>query len=290
MGLTVKYYGVRGSIPVSGPDKIKFGGNTTCVFVRCGDEKFIIDSGTGIRTLGADLLNDGFAPDDNGSARILYTHTHWDHIQGLPFFAPAYIPTNRFEIYGEKKKIMSMDENGNQRPEEWSIQRALMMQQHFMYFPVDLNIISPGVSFHDIEAGQNFTFGDVSLKTLKMRHPNETVGYRFEYNNRVFVYATDVEHIGDMSEQLIEFARGADVLAYDSQYTPEEYEAGKKGWGHSTYEVGADICERAGIPVYHLIHHDPAHSDEVLEKLEKKARERHRESYLIPEKFEFTLD
>lgn len=282
MSIKVKYYGVRGSTPTPGKQFDKFGGNTTCVMVQIKDDIIIIDTGTGIRNLGLDLLK--IFPKDGGHAHILYTHTHWDHLQGFPFFIPLYMPNNSFDIYGETKMIPSKKEN-----EQWTIQDVLNMQQNFMYFPVTLADLPAKLKFHAIEPDHKIKLPYVEVICKRLRHPNDALGFRFNYEKKSYVYCTDIEHSKEMTEELIKFADNADILAYDCQYTPEEYMASKMGWGHSTYEAAAEIAIKANVDHVHMVHHDPMHSDAFLMDMEKSARKLFKNMHMIPEGFEVEI-
>lgn len=289
MKAKIHYYGVRGSTPTAGPQFTKFGGNTTCVMVETEKEKVIIDAGTGIRQLGLDLMAQGYGSGGK-KLHLLFTHTHWDHIQGLPFFIPAYIPNNSLEIYGESKSIPIQDEKGKETKQTWDIERTLYMQQTFMYFPASTTNMAANFNYHTIKPNQTLEFDGFTVTTLGMKHPNNTLGFRFDFDfKKCFVFCTDIEHGDGMLDKVAEFAEGADGFAFDSQYTPAEYEDGKVGWGHSTYEKAAVISKRASVKEYHMIHHDPLHNDEFLEIMAKDAKKEFSKAIMIPEGFTFEL-
>ncbi|MDH4263558.1 MAG: MBL fold metallo-hydrolase [Spirochaetia bacterium] len=282
MPIHIKYYGVRGSTPTPGMQYDKYGGNTTCVYIKIDGQHIIIDSGTGIRNLGLDLLK--IFPKEGGHAHILFTHTHWDHIQGFPFFVPIYMPSNKFDIYGETKVIPA-----NNRNETWTIENVLSMQQNFMYFPVRIKDLPSNLNFHELKPEVIINPGSFEIHCKRLRHPNDALGFRFNYNKKSYVYCTDIEHSDAMTEELVKFAMNADVMAYDCQYTPEEYTASKIGWGHSTYEVAAEIAIKANIKHVHMIHHDPMHTDTFLQDMEKSARKLFKNMIMIPEGFSFDI-
>lgn len=284
VSLQIKYYGVRGSLPVSGKGYDEFGGNTTCCFIKLGDTHIVIDAGTGIRLLGLDLMKSEL-PKLGGEIHLLFTHTHWDHIQGFPFFIPAFLPNVHLHIYGETKTVPGLDDTD----EEWSIERTLKMQQHFMYFPVGTKYMSSNKTFHKITPQSKLTLGGVKISCFALHHPNSTLAYRLEANGKSFVFATDVEHNDAMLENLSLFAKDADVLAYDCQYTTAEYEASKVGWGHSTYESAIEICKRGGVKNLHMIHHDPLHTDPTLLAMEADAKKLFPKAHMVRESFEYTL-
>jgi phosphoribosyl 1,2-cyclic phosphodiesterase len=267
--LVVRFWGVRGSVPAPGPDTAVYGGNTSCVEVRAGDELFILDMGSGLRALGEQL---------GAAARgtILISHYHWDHIQGLPFFGPAFDPDSSFDVYGSEREGRS--------PRE-----LLSGQMVPPYFPVPMSTLSARARFHSIRAGEVVRIGPVELTAAELNHPNGVLGYRLDYAGRALVYATDTEHGTEADTTLVELARGADCLVYDAMYTPEEYEASRKGWGHSTWKAGAQIARRAGVRRLLLFHHDPARSDEALEAILREAVAVHPDTHLAREGATFEL-
>lgn len=287
MKIRFQYYGVRGSIPVSGKEFSRYGGSTTCFFVETEKTKLVIDAGTGIRLLGMDLLKREFGQ-GKGKLHILFTHTHWDHIQGFPFFIPCYIPGNEIHIYGETKQVKVLTDAGREEIQTWSIERTLYMQQMFMYFPASTHNMSANLHFHELKSGQVLELEDLKVESLTLYHPNHSLGFRITHGDFSFVFCTDVEHSDAMIEKLSAFAEGANGLAYDSQYLPEEYEQGKVGWGHSTYYHGIQIAKKANIPHFHLIHHDPTHDDEKLNSIQELAKKEFSNSFLVPEGFSFT--
>jgi len=284
VSVKIKYYGVRGSLPVSGADYTMFGGNTTCCYLEAGDTRIVVDAGTGIRILGLDLMQSNL-PKTGGRMHMLFTHSHWDHIQGFPFFIPAFLPNVELEVYGETKTVPGLDGND----ETWDIERILKMQQHFIYFPVGTKYMSSNKTYHNITPESRIDLGDVHVSCCALHHPNSTLAFRFDCGGKSFVFSTDVEHNDDMIERLAKFAAGADVLAYDSQYTTAEYTAGKIGWGHSTYESGIQICKKGGVKNLHMIHHDPLHHDKTLLQIESDAQKLFATAKMIPEGFEFSL-
>lgn len=284
MSLKIKYYGVRGSLPVSGSDFSAFGGNTTCCYIEHKNTKIVIDAGTGIRVLGLDLMRSDL-PKNGGELHMLFTHTHWDHIQGFPFFVPAFLPNVTLDVYGETKTVPGLDG----ADETWTIEKTLKMQQHFIYFPVGTKYMSSNKTFHEITPASKFRLDEVEISCFALHHPNSTLAFRFDVGGKSFVFSTDVEHNEDMIERLAKFCHGADVLAYDCQYTEAEYAAGKIGWGHSTYERGIEICNRGSVGALHMIHHDPLHTDKTLQLMEAEAKKLFPAAMMIPEGFEHIL-
>jgi len=260
--IRVRFWGVRGSIPVPGPTTVKTGGNTSCVEVRCGKNLIILDAGTGIRLLGNELVKEGKL-----EGHIFISHVHWDHIQGFPFFAPAFTRGNRMYLYGGRNVTTTLEE-------------ALYGQMNYPNFPVMLEHLPSEIEFHDLDEGEIITIGagDVTVENVKLNHPNGVYSYKIKYQGNSLVYATDTEHYANPDAKLLEFARGTDLLIYDAQYFPEEYtgESGgssKVGWGHSTNSEGARMAGLAEVKKLVLFHHDPMHTDEMVDRKEKEAGE-----------------
>ncbi len=259
----IVFWGVRGSIPSPGPATVEVGGNTSCVEVRCGSELIILDGGTGLRLLGNRL-----AVEQPLRARLFFSHVHWDHIQGFPFFAPAFVPGNIIELYGATNVTGTLEE-------------TLAGQMNFPNFPVRLEHMGAKMTFHDIDDGHVLRFADDSVVVhgAMLNHPQGVLAYRIEFGGHSMVYATDTEHYEIPDPKLVELARSADVLIYDSQYTPEEYAGeadgrSKVGWGHSTMLEGVKIAQAAGCKRLILFHHDPDQDDEAIRTKERRARER----------------
>ncbi len=272
--MRVKFWGTRGSIPVPSPLVLRYGGNTSCVEVRTdAGTLLILDCGTGARALGQSLLREAQGQPLEG--HILFGHTHWDHIQGLPFFAPVFVPGNVFHVYGPC---------GIGR----SIGGALAGQMQYVYFPVTLEQCLAQVHPHDLTEGQ-FMVGEVEVTTHYLNHPLLTLGYRLSVGSAQVAYVTDHEpfafetatadarcadgmpHGGDLAH--IRFIEGTDVLIHDAQYCAEEYPA-RRGWGHSTVEYCTDVALAAGVPHLVLFHHDPDHDDDRIDALVERCRQR----------------
>ncbi len=249
--LTVRFLGVRGSIATPGADKTA-GGNTACVEVTAGDTRIIIDAGTGLRMLGDERMGRG-----PRHSTILLSHLHWDHVAGLPFFTPIYVPGHRVEIASGPNGVMSLD----------AAMRDLFRAP---FFPVDYATISDQVSTRELRANDKFQIGDITITMAKLNHPDPVYGFRLEHGGQSIVYATDTEHFACVDPTLKKLAAGADILIYDSQYTPEEYPS-KVGWGHSTWLAGAELARAAGVPQLVLFHHDPNRTDDALAEIEAKA-------------------
>lgn len=249
--LSVRFLGVRGSVATPGADKTA-GGNTSCVEVTAGDTRIILDAGTGLRALGDERMAKG--PRHN---TILLSHLHWDHVAGLPFFTPIYVPGHRVEIASGPNGVMPLDE-------------AIRNLFKAPFFPVDYAQLSDQVSTRELKANDTFTIGDITVTMAKLNHPDPVYGYRLEANGQSIVYATDTEHFSCVDPTLKKLAAGADILIYDSQYTPEEYPS-KVGWGHSTWLAGAELARAAGVPQLVMFHHDPNRTDEQLAVIEAAA-------------------
>ncbi len=264
--MKIEFWGVRGSIASPGPDTAGVGGNTSCVEVVCGDTRIILDAGTGLRRLGDKLMGQlpgGGAASKGTEAALLLSHFHWDHIQGLPFFVPAYLPATRLTIAGGANGIMSLRD-------------TLAHQMTAPVFPVRLDELSARIETRDVRHADVFTLGEVQVTAAKLNHPGGVYAYRLDHGGRSLVYATDTEHYACVDPALLALAKGADVLIYDAQYTPEEYrgEVGrsKVGWGHSTYVAGAELAEAANVGKYVLFHHDPQRTDSKVAELEERAQ------------------
>jgi phosphoribosyl 1,2-cyclic phosphodiesterase len=262
--MEITFWGVRGSIATSGPQFARFGGNTTCVEVRHGTERVILDAGTGLRALGERMITEAKALGRKMRAKFLFSHLHWDHIQGFPFFAPAFRPDVELELHGPKEGATGIEE-------------ALRKQMQPPVFPVTLDVMPSRKTFHTIADGDRIEHGPFTIATRALCHPQGSLGYRIEAGGRSFCFATDVEHREDgIDPAILELAKGVDLLMYDAQYTVEEYEGRlgppRKGWGHSTYVAAAQIAKAAGVKQLALTHHDPMHDDAIVEAIERDAQ------------------
>ncbi len=248
---SIRFWGVRGSVPCSGPSTARYGGNTPCVEVRCGGRLIILDAGTGIRDLGNALVKSGKAID----ADILLTHCHYDHVIGIPFFAPLYQPQHTFRFWC-----------GNLLP-EFKLQSVVQQLMSEPLFPVGIETFRADIDYHDIRPGDAIPCGDVSIRTAGLNHPGGATGYRIEYDGRAVVYLTDNEgRREDLDTELVDFSAGADLVIYDTTYTEDEIDA-KKGWGHSTWQDGVRLADAAGVKTFCLFHHAPEHDDETIDRI-----------------------
>jgi len=280
--MKIKIYGSRGSHPVSprnGFDVSKYGGATTCVEVQDEDgNRHIIDSGTGIIPLGYELMKEEFG-EGSGQLNIYQTHTHWDHIQGFPFFVPIYVPGNEIKVFGHKnyesKLVKAIEGQGVPRP-----QVAMQKQMSEDVFPVTLDELPSMIGFYSLEDSSVYKNGlEVTCEALN--HPNGVLSYKFRENGKTFVFASDIEIVGDVKKKqtmtpldmkLLEWIKDADLVMIDGQYTPEELEK-KKGWGHSSYDRCIDYAIEASVPEIIFTHHEPANSDDKLDELAVRAHE-----------------
>ncbi len=282
--MKVKFWGVRGSIPCPGPYTIKYGGNTACLELRFedSDRLIIIDAGTGIRELGNYMMANNL-PGSPIKTEIFLTHTHWDHLMGFPFFKPSYVQGTELKIYGP----VSYGDN--------SIEDSLGGLLTYRYFPVRRTELASEIEYINLKEDQ-FDLGDgIILTTKYLNHPVLCLGYRFEYRDKVFCTAYDTEPFQNIfctdlddpsyneamayegeqaartaNQRVEEFTAGADLLIYDAQYTQEEYESSKVGWGHSSCEYAVAAAKRAGAKRLALFHHEPARTDDQMDELTEK--------------------
>lgn len=271
--MELRFWGTRGSIASPGPSTNRYGGNTSCVeVVTKSGRRYIFDAGTGARALGAHLMANAPKPI---AATILLSHTHWDHIQGFPFFTPLFVPGNRFTVCGPQGSNNSLPE-------------VLAGQMEYTYFPVELSQLGAEIIYRDINEG-NEEIDGIRISAQALNHPARALGYRIEADGASLLYLCDHEpyweslwhsgseqgrvdsilHEGDRRHA--EFMQNADVVIHDAQYTPEEYPA-KKNWGHSTWEYVTRIAAAAGVKHLFLTHHDPTHDDAFLDAVERKAQ------------------
>jgi phosphoribosyl 1,2-cyclic phosphodiesterase len=248
--MRVTFWGVRGSVAVSGGGFLRTGGNTTCVEIEHDGARLVLDGGTGLQSLGASVSGalDAF---------LLFTHVHWDHIQGVPYFAPAFDEDSRLVFVGAP-----------------GLQSALHHQMRPPSFPVGFDAFRARTSFLELDAGQPTELGPFRVEAAEMTHPNGVLCYRITAGGRSVVFATDVEHGATLDPRLLSLAEGADLLIHDAQYTDAEYPA-RRGWGHSTWEQAVAVAERAGAGRLALFHHDPTRTDDALVGIEAIATRRH---------------
>jgi phosphoribosyl 1,2-cyclic phosphodiesterase len=248
---SIRFWGVRGSVACPGPGTLRYGGNTPCVEVRCGDHLLIFDAGTGARPLGNALSQSG-SPID---ADIFLSHCHVDHIQGLPFFGPLYGSQNRIRLWA-----------GNLTP-PYEVKPVIQMLMKHPIFPIGIDAFQAQIEYRNFRAGEILTPREgVTLRTAPLDHPDGATGYRVEFGGRVLAYLTDIECRGGFDPRVVALARGADLMIYDSTFTEEQI-ASKQGWGHSTWGDGVRLADEAGVKTYCLFHHDPDHDDEAMDRI-----------------------
>lgn len=276
--MRLKFWGVRGSIPTPGKHTVRYGGNTPSLELRLDDDRLVIfDAGTGIRNFGDYLIGNG----ESINAFLLITHPHWDHIQGFPFFKPAFISGNELTIVG------------TERPEK-KLHEIIAEQMNRIYFPVQLHELKAKIKFIPVGEGDVLDIYDARVRTMYVNHPGFTVGYRLEYKGKVLVYISDNEpfdktvvdqltnferaviekftsHDGDPNHRIVEFSRDADVLIHDATYTPEEY-IDRVGWGHSHYLFTLRVAAEADVKRLYLFHHDQNHSDDKVDDILRKCK------------------
>jgi phosphoribosyl 1,2-cyclic phosphodiesterase len=265
----LSFWGVRGSTPTVDPATWRYGGNTPCLELTAPDgTQFILDCGTGLRVLGsrwtapaAGVIASGVR---NPETHILVTHYHWDHIQGVPFFAPLYSENNAFHFYSFRSKHLGRD----------SLKQVFETQMATPYFPVNMSAMTAKKKFMEVSGGDSFTIGENKITARYINHPQGCLGYRIETPGGTVVYATDNEP-GDpqLDSELRELAAGADIFVNDAQYTPEQLATTRKGWGHSSWREGVKVAREAGAKTLVLFHHDPDATDRMVDGLLRQARE-----------------
>jgi phosphoribosyl 1,2-cyclic phosphodiesterase len=250
----IHFWGVRGSIACPGTNTVRYGGNTPCVEMLVNGHRLIFDAGTGIHVLGQSLLQQLPV-----SGHLFFSHSHWDHIQGFPFFSPAFMEGNEFDIYG------------GVIPHGVTIEYRLHDQMMQPNFPVPLQIMGANLRFHNLDYGDRVQLGDVTVLTGLLNHPGGAMGYRVSWQDYAVAYITDTEHfIGELDLNVLKLADRADVLIYDCTYTDEEYyhpKANKVGWGHSTWQEAVKIAQAAQVKKLVIFHHDPSHGDDFMDEI-----------------------
>jgi phosphoribosyl 1,2-cyclic phosphodiesterase len=275
--MRIKFWGTRGSISTPGKFTVRYGGNTPCIELRLSNgELIILDAGTGIRNLGEKLIEDG----ESVKAYILISHPHWDHIQGFPFFKPAFISGNELTIIGGETEKMTLP-------------KMIADQMNKIYFPIQLTDLKATIKFRAVGEEDIVVF-DAAVKTMYVNHPSFAIGYRITHNGKSVVYISDnepfdkqvaqamrnVEKIiiekysrskSDPNQRIFDFIRGADILIHDATYTPEEY-VDRVGWGHSHYLFTLKAAAEGKVKKLVLFHHDPAHTDDKIDEILKTCK------------------
>ncbi len=266
--MKVKFWGVRGSIPSPGPHTVKYGGNTTCIEIRTDDNELIIlDAGTGVFALSQVLLREMPV-----TANVFITHTHWDHIHGLPFFTPLFIPGNVLRLHGAFDPVSGR-----------GIEQSMEVQLQYSYFPVRETELKARIEYETLMPEQSVQIGSATITPTLLNHPVISFGYRVDCNGKSLFFTGDHEPhyniytpddegfdeyqmlIEDKEKSIIEAMRGVDVLIADSSYTAGEYQS-KKGWGHGTFDSCIEMARKADAKVVYCTHHEPTRSDEALER------------------------
>jgi phosphoribosyl 1,2-cyclic phosphodiesterase len=258
--MKIKFYGTRGSIPVCDRGFQDFGGNTSCMSISIPDKNIlsILDAGTGIRILGQELLSD---PETlPKEITIGFSHFHWDHIQGFPFFTPAYNPSVKINILGLGRG--------------WGInklKKIMVNQMGGEFFPIEMDEMGAQFNFLAVEGKIIQHSSGLSVKAHLHNHPGGAYGFRIEREGKALVVVTDIEHGADIDAGTIELAKDADLLIHEAQYTKEELKT-RKGWGHSSFEQAIEVAKRSGAKQLIMTHHDPSHNDAFLMDMEKKCQ------------------
>ena len=253
----IRFRGVRGTVACPGSDYVRYGGNTSCIEVRCAGHLFILDAGTGLRLLGMELNEAGSVDTD-----ILLTHTHIDHIAGMPFFIPLFKPGNRLRIHA-----------GNLWDNDVRLRDVFLRLIEAPIFPVPLEAVGAEISFEEFRAGDRLDLREgVVIRTAPLNHPNGATGYRIEWDGKSVCYVTDTEHVdGEIDANILALIEDTDIFIYDATYTAEEYPA-FRGWGHSTWEAGAALAERGRVGRYVIFHHAPEHTDDDMDRIAERAQ------------------
>jgi phosphoribosyl 1,2-cyclic phosphodiesterase len=254
--ITIQFWGVRGTLPVPGQKSLRYGGNTNCVTLTVAKKHFFIfDAGTGIKELSNHLVEKKMFP---LSAKIFITHPHYDHINALPFFLPLFVSGNEFEIFGASQ-------------DDKSIEELISSQMNSVYLPFTMNEFAAKLAFRNVNE-EEFSIGDVGVRTMLLNHPGKCLGYRIQYKNKSFCYITDNElymeshaHYNQFElDRLINFIKETDVLVIDSTYTDEQYQT-KNNWGHSCISRVVDVSDKAKVKLLCLFHHDPEQTDKDID-------------------------
>jgi phosphoribosyl 1,2-cyclic phosphodiesterase len=262
MTFSVRFWGVRGSIACSGPRTARYGGNTSSLEVRCDERMLLFDAGTGLRYLGNELIkNEGVSRPASLplEADLFLTHTHFDHVAGLPFFKPFFKSQNRFRLWA------------GHLVEGMTLRRVLGEFMMSPLFPVPPQIFRARMEYREFKAGETLRPAEgIAVRTTLLNHPDGATGYRVDYGGHSICYLTDTEHVpGAPDRNILGLIAGADLVIYDSMYTDAEYDA-YVGWGHSTWQEGVRLCRAAGAKRLAVFHHDPEHDDDMLDGIARE--------------------
>jgi phosphoribosyl 1,2-cyclic phosphodiesterase len=247
--MSVRFWGVRGSIPCPGPDTVGYGGNTSCVEIRCGEQVLIFDAGTGLRPLGGALIAEGKVADTD----IFLSHCHIDHLFGLPFFLPLHTEGYRIRIWA-----------GNLKPAS-GVEDAVRKMMSHPLFPIEIDMAQSNVEFHDFRAGETLTpRPGITLRTAALNHPGGATGYRLEFAGRSVAYITDTEMANGAEPTILALAKDASLVIIDATYSDAELPS-HVGWGHSSWQQCVGLANAAGAQRLCLFHHDPDHDDAIMD-------------------------
>ena len=270
--MKIKFYGTRGSIPVPEKDFMEFGGNTACLLITFDSgHRTVFDAGSGIRKLGKDLIGVTLTQD---RLFIVLSHTHWDHIQGIPFFAPAFCPHYPLTFVINRRSHLQQN-----------LSNIISDQMRYEYFPVGVKEMQADIQFWDFEHDVYEAGWGGRFENCPLNHPGTAYGYRCENKGKVVVYCTDVEHSDGIDANVVHLARNADLLIHDAQYTPDELLT-RKGWGHSSWEQAVEVALRADVKRLALFHHDPEHDDAFLHRMEQQCQQIFPNSFFARESME----
>lgn len=274
--MKIKFYGTRGTIPICSRECQEFGGNTTCVLVEGPENIGILDAGTGIRNLGIDIENN-YQHTIDKPIYIAFSHFHWDHIQGLPFFLPAYDPRRHFIISAIGRERYGIN-----------LKSIFEMQMRREYSPVSFDGMGANIDFQQSEE-DSITLEKVTITAMKHNHPGDAYSYRIEeVGGKAIVFCTDIEHGNEIDLNIVEFSRNADLLIHEAQYTSDELFS-HKGWGHSSWEQAVEVAEHAAVKRLIITHHDPDHDDTFLSRVEKQLQTQFPNAALAREKMEIEI-
>ena len=246
----IKFWGVRGSIATPGRDTVRYGGNTTCLEIRCGGQLIVIDAGTGARGLGMEL-----AAEKPDRANVFLTHTHFDHVCGIPFFKPAYLADTAVHFWA------------GHLTDGRTLKEVICDMMIAPLFPVPIDVFSTS-HFHDFECAKLIELAPgVTLNTCRLNHPNGACGYRVDRAGKSICVITDTEHrAGELDTTIADFVHDTDIMVYDATYTDEEY-LQHVNWGHSTWQEALKLADAAGVKRVVLFHHDPHHDDAFMDRV-----------------------
>ena len=279
--MKVKFWGVRGSIPVPDPKTSKYGGNTSCVELHCDEKIIILDCGTGVRSLGLDIEKRDFIKEKGKKELyIFFSHFHWDHIQGFPFFRQTFDPEFELNLYSALHSGVD-------------IESALRGQMENPYFPIRLQEMPAKMNFKEIKIGEDIKIGKIVVQSVSLNHPGGSTGYKIICNNKSVAYITDHEHNEKSKQRLVDFLKGTNKVIFDAHYTPEEYSGadgsgGREGWGHGTWMDAVELCRDANIDQLILTHH--GHEDSEIERIELNAQNKFANTIAAYEGLEIDLD